>query len=211
MNGLRNPTLYELFGTDNFGYSGNKDLNPEKSETLELYSKTKLNENYVFKLRTFKSRIKNNIEYINNQYRNDDDNTDLNQSGINGIIKFNKKGTNIDLYSSFLSSKKENKSDNLRRPRKNYGMIIQKDIYNNILGNLKINISYNHYGKHFDTHSSNFSTVQMDSTDIVDLKIDKKIKNVTYYLRVENLFKENFQRPHGYNQDGRLIKFGFKY
>ena len=176
MNGLRNPTLYELFGTDNFGYSGNKDLNPEKSETLELYSKTKLNENYVFKLRTFKSRIKNNIEYINNQYRNDDDNTDLNQSGINGIIKFNKKGTNIDLYSSFLSSKKENKSDNLRRPRKNYGMIIQKDIYNNILGNLKINISYNHYGKHFDTHSSNFSTVQMDSTDIVDLKIDKKIK-----------------------------------
>ena len=90
-------------------------------------------------------------------------------------------------------------------------MIIQKDIYNNILGNLKINISYNHYGKHFDTHSSNFSTVQMDSTDIVDLKIDKKIKNVTYYLRVENLFKENFQRPHGYNQDGRLIKFGFKY
>ena len=24
MTGLRNPTLYELFGTDNYGYSGNK-------------------------------------------------------------------------------------------------------------------------------------------------------------------------------------------
>ena len=31
MKGLRNPTLYELFGTDNFGYSGNKNLLPEKS------------------------------------------------------------------------------------------------------------------------------------------------------------------------------------
>ena len=37
MNGLRNPTLYEMFGTDNFGYSGNKNLNPEKSNTYELY------------------------------------------------------------------------------------------------------------------------------------------------------------------------------
>ena len=24
MNGLRNPTLYEMFGTDNYGYSGNR-------------------------------------------------------------------------------------------------------------------------------------------------------------------------------------------
>ena len=30
MNGLRNPTLYEMFGTDNFGYSGNKNLNLKK-------------------------------------------------------------------------------------------------------------------------------------------------------------------------------------
>ena len=26
MSGLRNPTLYELFGTDNYGYSGNKNF-----------------------------------------------------------------------------------------------------------------------------------------------------------------------------------------
>ena len=30
MSGLRNPTLYELFGTDNYGYSGNINLQPEK-------------------------------------------------------------------------------------------------------------------------------------------------------------------------------------
>ena len=30
MNGLRNPTLYEMFGTDSYGYSGNRNLKPEK-------------------------------------------------------------------------------------------------------------------------------------------------------------------------------------
>ena len=35
MKGLRNPTLYEMFGTDNFGYSGNKSLKPEKSTHMK--------------------------------------------------------------------------------------------------------------------------------------------------------------------------------
>ena len=34
--GLRNPTLYELYGSDNYGIGGNVNLNPEKSETNEL-------------------------------------------------------------------------------------------------------------------------------------------------------------------------------
>ncbi|MDP7194770.1 MAG: TonB-dependent receptor plug domain-containing protein, partial [SAR202 cluster bacterium] len=34
--GLRNPTLFELYGSDNYGISGNISLNPEKSETNEL-------------------------------------------------------------------------------------------------------------------------------------------------------------------------------
>ena len=34
--GLRNPTLYELYGSDNYGIGGNVNLKPEKSETNEL-------------------------------------------------------------------------------------------------------------------------------------------------------------------------------
>ena len=117
MNGLRNPTLYELFGTDNFGFSGNKNLKPEKSDTYEVYSNTKLGDNFEITVRGFKSRIKDNIEYINNQYQNDTDNVDLNQS-LNSGLKFKINKTNLNLFSSLLSSKKENGSDTLRRPRK---------------------------------------------------------------------------------------------
>ena len=71
MNGLRNPTLYEMFGTDNYGYSGNRNLKPEKSNTYELYTNININENLSFSSRAFKANIKNNIEYINNKYQND--------------------------------------------------------------------------------------------------------------------------------------------
>ena len=211
MNGLRNPTLYEMYGTDNYGYSGNKNLEPEKSNTLELYSNMSISQNLGFSLRTFKSNIKNNIEYISNQYQNDSDNVDLNQSGLNSEINYKTNKTNISLFSSLLSSKKENGSDQLRRPEKNYGINLTKKLNSKFFGNYKLNIVYNHYGKHFDTHSSNFSTIQMDSTDILDLRLSKNINNKDYYLKITNLFDENYQRPHGYNQEGRIVKLGFNY
>ena len=51
----------------------------------------------------------------------------------------------------------------------------------------------------------------MDSTDIVNVKIEKIINNLNYFLKVTNLLGENYQRPHGYNQDGRILKVGIKY
>ena len=211
MKGLRNPTLYEMFGTDNFGYSGNKNLKPEKSNTYEIYSKINFNEGINLSIRAFMANIKNNIEYISNKYQNDNDNVDLNQSGLNSKLNIKFKNTNIDLFNSFLSSKKENNADQLRRPIKNYGLNLSKKINSNFLGNLIFNLKYNHYGKHFDTHSKNFNTIEMDSTDIVDIMITKKQKDNNFFIKITNTFDETYQRPHGYNQEKRAIKFGIKY
>ena len=51
----------------------------------------------------------------------------------------------------------------------------------------------------------------MDSTDILDLIITKKINQTNYFLKVSNLLDESYQRPHGYNQENRAIKIGVKY
>ncbi len=211
MTGLRNPTLYEMFGTDNYGYSGNKNLKPEESNTYEIYSNINLYKNLNFSVRAFKSNIQNNIEYINNQYKNDTDNIDLNQSGLNSQIKFNDQNTSLILSSSLLSSKKENGADQLRRPRKNFAVNLRKKLKNNYFGKYNLSLNYNHYGKHSDTHSSNFTTIEMDSTDIIDLYLNKKVGYKEYFIKITNLLNENFQRPHGYNQDGRIIKIGLRY
>ena len=107
MNGIRNPTLYEMFGTDNYGYSGNRNLKPEKSNTYEMYSDIFLNEYVNLSLRAFKANIKNNIEYIDNKYQNDLDNIDLNQSGLTNQINIKLKNTSLNFFTSLLSSKKK--------------------------------------------------------------------------------------------------------
>lgn len=211
MNSLRNPTLYEFFGTDSNGYSGNRSLNPEKSNTNEIYSNLKIRDNIQISLRAFKSNIKNNIEYVNNKYVNDSDNIDLNQSGINSEIYYKNNSSYVKFYSSFLSSKKESGSDQLRRPKKNYGLSFSKKNTNKLFGDYSFFILYDHYGKHFDTHSSNFNTIEMDGTNIVDLIFTKRINNSDLYLKITNLFNETFQKPHGYNQEKRIIKIGLKY
>lgn len=211
MSGLRNPTLYEMFGTDNYGYSGNIALKPEKSNTYEIYSNFILTRYLNVSIRAFKANIKNNIEYINNKYQNDNDNVDLNQSGVNSQLNVKFKDTKLNLYSSFLSAKKEDSSDQLRRPEKNYGINLSTIISKSLFGSFNLNINYNHYGKHFDTHSANFSTIEMDSTDIVDLKISKKFKNNDFFIKATNLLNETYQRPHGFNHENRIIKFGIKY
>ena len=57
-------------------------------------------------------------------------------------------------------------------------------IKSNVLGAYNLNILYNHYGKHFDTHSSNFSNIQMDSTDLVDIKISTLGKKNNIYFKI---------------------------
>ena len=210
MTGLRNPTLYELYGTDNFGYSGNKSLKAEKSVSNELFMNYFVNDKLSFETSLFRSNISNNIEYVNNKYINDSDDINLNQSGFNGNILYSNKNTKIDFFTSFLSSKKENSSDQLRRPEKTYGISLNKKINIYSLGNFNFNTNYKHYGKHFDTHSTSFSTIEMDSTDIVDLSISKKINDYIFSLNIDNFLNENYQRPHGYLQNDRQIRFGFR-
>lgn len=211
LTGLRNPTLYELFGTDNYGFSGNINLNPENSSTHEIYSSYKINNSLNFSLRAFRSNIKNNIEYISNKYQNDSDDIDLNQSGINTGIKIESNNSSINIFSSFLSSKKENGDSQLRRPSKNYGFTLNRKLKHNNFGNFSVNLIYNHFGKHLDTHATSFSTIEMDNIDLFDLKIDKLISGSNFFIKITNLFDESYQKPHGYNHEGRKIKIGTSY
>ena len=51
----------------------------------------------------------------------------------------------------------------------------------------------------------------MDSTDIIDLNITKKLNNGNFYIKITNALDETYQKPHGYNQENRNIKFGIKF
>ena len=126
------------------------------------------------------------------------------------LLFMRQKNTNVKLFASFLSSKKENYSDQLRRPEKNYGLNFMKNFKNELFGNYNLNLIYNHYGKHFDTHSSNWSTIEMDSTDIINLSLSKSFKGFNIFINSTNILNEKFQRPHGYSQEERRFGVGMK-
>ena len=207
--GLRNPSLYELYGTDNFGYSGNLNLNPEKSETNELNAEFALYKNFLLSITGFKSNIFDQVEYKNNKYVNHSSATDLNQSGIETSTSWMGKNFKLTFFGTSLSSKKIDGSDQLRRPDKTYGIKYKQKIFNNLIGPFEFNLKYHHYGKHWDTHSSNYSTILMDSTNIVDLSLTKKLNSYNFNLNLNNIFNEIYQRPHGYMQPNRKIFLGF--
>lgn len=206
--GYRNPTIYELFGTDNYGYSGNKNLSPEKSQSNEVYLSLK-SKDISWNIRGFKSNIFDQIEYKDNKYVNNSNNISLNQSGINSDLDIKLFNSEIEIFTSFLSSKKTNNSDQLRRPEKNYGFKFKKEIKKSLFGQFNISLDYSHYGKHFDTHSLDFSTIEIDSTDIVDFSLKKDFDVFDMNFKITNLLNENYQRPHGYSQNGRLFNIGF--
>lgn len=208
--GFRNPTIYELYGTDNSGYSGNRNLKAEKSISNEIYLETNFLNNFSFSIKGFKTIVKNQIEYESNKYINSIDDLALKQSGINSQFKIKDNDYILELFSSFLSSDQVGGSPQLRRPEKNYGFNLYKNFNSNIVGNLNLNLKYNYYGKHFDTHSSTYATIEMDSTDLVDLSVIKKLGNYDLQFNVTNLLGEVYQRPHGFSQNGRLFNIALK-
>ncbi len=210
MTGLRNPSLYEFYGTDSYGYSGNKDLKPEKSTTNEIFGDIVINDNFIINLKAYRSSIQDYVEYSSNKYINNKSKMDLLQSGYESEIIMNKLNNQLRIYGALTSSKKVGGTDQTRRPEKTYGFNFFKKLKLDYLGEASMNINYKHYGKHFDIHSSNFSTVEMDSTDILNLNLSKIINNINYSLNINNLFDENYQRPHGYEQNGRDIRISLK-
>mgnify|MGYP003952138067 CR=1 FL=1 len=208
--GLRNPSLYELYGTDSSGYSGNLNLNPEKTKSNEISAEYSFSDNLLFSVTGFKSNIFDHVEYKNKKYVNDVTKTDLNQSGVETQMNWKGKDQNLSVFVSSLSSKKTNGIDQLRRPEKIYGAKYQKNLNTDYFGTVKLRLKYQHYGKHWDTHSSNWSTILMDSSDIADISLLKSYQGYDWSFNITNLFDESYQRPHGYTQEGRQIRFGIK-
>ena len=209
--GLRNPTLYELYGsngrTDVFKHVPNKNAKPEKSLTNEISLDINFTKNIYLSSTAYKSSIYNALLYNNNfnggsGYTNTTE--DLKQKGLetNFVVKDNSQ--KIFLFNTISTSKNTDGSHQLNRPNITYGIDYSKIIKTDIVGNLDLNLNYKHYGKAFDY---NPGISKVDSTDIISLSLSKNLLDSKISLRISNLFNEKYQRPVGYLQEGRQIRF----
>jgi len=206
--GLRNPSLYELYGSDNYGIGGSTGLNPEKSETNELYGEYNFSETIKFTSTAYRAKIFDRIESNAGYTKHVNLQTDLNQEGIESELFFKRENEDISLFTNFSKSKQANGKAQSRRPDQSFGANYSKKLKSNMYGPFSLNLKYKHTGHFMDYNGS--ITDQQKSTDLVDLTINKNWLGNIVSINVTNLLNERYEKPATYSQDGRQLRIGFR-
>ena len=205
--GLRNPTLYELYGSDNYGIRGNVGLDSEKSETNEFSLKLNIFDNLSFNSTAYRSKVYNQIESNSAYSKHENEVIDINQEGIESEIVFTRNNEILSLYNIFSKSRKTNGQAQSRRPDLSYGMNFSKKNLQSPIGLINLGLNYKHTGKYIDWDGS--ANSRQKSTDILDLSLTKTILGNTFYIKFTNLLNERYEKPATYRQDGRQFRIGF--
>jgi len=205
--GLRNPSLYELYGSDNYGIGGNTNLNPEKSQTNEFYGEYNFSEIIKFTSTGYRTKVFDRIESNAAYSMHENMLVDINQEGLESELLFSENNQNFGLYTTFSKSRKANGQAQARRPDLSYGANYSKKINSNIYGPFNLNLNYKHTGQFIDWDGSKNS--RQKSTDLVDLSIKKNWLGNILSINLTNLLNERYEKPATYTQDGRQLKVGF--
>ena len=206
--GLRNPSLYELYGSDNYGIGGNTNLKPEKSKTNELYGEYNFSEKLKLTSTAYRTKIFDRIESNSAYSKHENKQIDINQEGLESVLLFNRNNQNISLFTNFSKSRKDNGQAQARRPDLSYGANYSKKFKSNLYGSFSLNLNYKYTGQFIDWDGSKNS--RQKSTDLVDLSIKKNWFGNIVSFNITNLLNERFEKPATYSQDGRQFRIGIR-
>ena len=183
--GFKAPTLYELFGKDTFGFNGNPNLAPERSETVEI--------GYGNIVTLFYTELTDMHTYSNSTYSNSETVQRIKGAEFNyGIGPFSFNYTYLDVG-----------KDVLRRPK-------HKATIKLFGRGHTFRATYT--GEHRDIHSALFTTIDMDAVTLYDYDYRLSIDEFgSLVFGVDNIMDKSYQSPHGYSQRGREIYMRLEY
>ena len=212
--GLRNPSLYELYGnngrTDAYKHVANPNAKPEKSNTNEFFTRYNFSDNIFIQTTAYRSSIKDALLYdssFNGGSGYTNTAQDLKQDGLETAFALKGEDQTIYLFNTISSSKKKDGSHQLNRPDLTYGANYTKKFVTDLIGPFNLNFNYKHYGKVFDFDPGE---TKVDSTDLMNLSLSKEINNSLWSINITNLLDEGYVRPVGYNQDKRQIRVNYR-
>jgi vitamin B12 transporter len=205
--GLRNPSLYELFGSNNFGYKGNINLKAEKSKTNEIYASYNFLDNFTLSSTAYRTSLSDRLEFNSSFTAVENKIVDLNHDGLENELKYEGRNHDLSIFADFSTSKTLSGQKQLRRPDTKYGLNFSKKFIDTDIGDFNMNLNYIYTGEHLDFNSS---TVVAKDTNILDLNILKDFNGSIWSLSVTNLLNERYQKPLTFNTEGRQYRIGFK-
>ena len=206
--GLKNPSLYELYGSSSLGHNGNTEINPEKSETNELFIEYKFLDNFALNSTAYRTRMKDRIKVNSSWTAYENKIPDTTQEGLESELTYSDLKQNISLLSHFAKSRTDTEGSNLRRPDLSYGFNYIRKIANSKFGIINFNLNYKYIGDHLDWTGSKNELVK--SVDLMNMSINKDWLGYNFAFNISNLLNERYEKPATYSQNGRQVTFGFK-
>ena len=200
--GLKNASLYELYGN-----VGQKNINPEKSETNEATFEYDFLKNIKFTSTAYRTRMKDRIKIKSDWSAYENKIPDTTQEGLENEIKWFGNDQSVSLISHFAKSRTDSGGPNSRRPDLSYGVDYTKKFLLPKYGPFDLNISHRYIGDHIDWTGSKNEFVK--SIDLVDMSIKKDWFGNTIFFNFTNLLNERYEKPATYSQDGRQLRVGF--
>ena len=201
--GLKNASLYELYGN-----TGQKNLNPEKSETNEIFGEYSLYENIKLSSTAYRTRMRDRIKIKSDWSAYENKVPDTTQEGIESEIKWSKNNQILSISSHFAKSRAASGGPNSRRPDLSYGIDYSKKFNSSPFGPFNLILSHRYIGEHIDWTGSKNEFVK--SVDLVDMSIKKNLFGNEISFNFTNLLNERYEKPATYSQDGRMLRIGLR-
>ena len=201
--GLKNASLYELYGN-----IGQKNINPEKSETNEIFGQYILSENIKLSSTAYRTRMKDRIKINSSWNAYENKVADTTQEGLESEIKWADNNQSLSLVSHFAKSRTATGGANSRRPDLSYGIDYSKKFNLTQYGPLNLNLSHRYIGDHVDWTGSKNEFVK--SIDLVEMSVRKNWYGNIISLNFTNLLNERYEKPGTYSQDGRAVSLSFR-
>ncbi len=210
--GLRHPDLYVLHGGNpgsvyDGAFKAMLTTKPETSFTRELSFEYNLSNNISLGTTAYKGTVSDVLNRSDSK-GGYNETIDIEQSGLENILVIKGVKQNLTLTNSLSKSRESNGRPQLRRPEKQYGVKYSKQLKLSALGPFSLNYDYRHVGKTEDWVGS--VRKDTDSTDIMNLNLSKNLFGNSLTLGITNLTDEYYQRPYGFQQEGRRINLSFR-
>jgi len=211
--GVRHPDLYVLHGGNpgssfyNGAFKAMLTTKPETSLTRELAAEYNLSDNISFGTTAYRGSVSDVLNRSNSS-GGYNETLDIEQEGLESSFTFKNDNQRISLTNTLSKSSEGNGKPQLRRPEKQYGVNYNAKLNSSYFGIFGMNVNYRHVGKAEDWVGS--VRKKVDSTDIINMSLTKELFGMQWALSSTNLTDEYYQKPYGYNQEGRNFRLSLR-
>ena len=211
--GVRHPDLYVLHGGNpgssfyNGAFKAMLTTKPETSLTRELAAEYNLSDNISFGTTAYRGSVSDVLNRSNSS-GGYNETLDIEQEGLESNFTFKNDNQRISLTNTLSKSSEGNGKPQLRRPEKQYGVNYNAKLNSSYFGLFGMNVNYRHVGRAEDWVGS--VRKKVDSTDIINMSLTKELFGMQWALSSTNLTGEYYQKPYGYNQEGRNFKLSIR-